>query len=68
MTEDRPGSRPWQIDAGSNSFAVASLTGGSISVCCPGEVRISYLRLDIRYPICGECEFVKRHLGFFQKS
>lgn len=36
MPEDRHGSRPWQIGAGSNSFAVVSLTSGSLSVCCPG--------------------------------
>lgn len=38
MTEDRPGSRPWQIGVGSNSFAVVSPTGGSLSVCCPDEI------------------------------
>lgn len=38
MTEDRPGSRPWQIGVGSNSFAVASPTSDSVSVCCPDEV------------------------------
>jgi hypothetical protein len=40
MTEDRHGSRPWQIGAGSNSFAVVSLARGSLSVCCPGEVLV----------------------------
>ena len=36
MIEDRHGSRPWQIGAGSSSFAVVSLAIGQ-SQCCPDE-------------------------------
>ncbi len=68
MIADRHGSRPWQIGARSSFFEAVSpamVISGSVPVRCLRG--ISYLRLDIRYPICWEREFIKRHLGFFQK-
>jgi hypothetical protein len=68
MLGDMLDSRLLRIDAKSSSSVAISPTK-YFSACHVqfSHFKKSYLRLNIRYPIYWESEFIERYLGFFKK-